>query len=267
MALIVIRFPYEEIKSWAISAISKEAGINLDMSESNIVFPFGLEMEDVALSSKNQSFSLPKIERLSFKVSPFDLFSDEKTVHFKITNGGTGAGKFIITNGNIKVELDAKNIEIGGIVYGNNQAIDRGSVTIIGDMEIANNILKGNGSFKVEANDLFIRGISPFLPEVNVSNVGASILKSEGELTINSFKSDIGGVTLTGDGNLKLNKNMKKSNVKFKGDLNVAGAKEKYLKSYISFLKTMVGKKDSFKLALAGNIARPKLTLDGKSFP
>ena len=265
--LVIIRFPYEETKRWAISEVSKEAGINLVMSESNIVFPFGLEMQDVAISSRNQSFALPKIERLSFKTSPFALFSNEKTVHFNITNGGEGMGKVIVADGKIKVELDLNNIEVGGINYGSKLAVDKGTVTILGDIEISNNILKGDGSFKVGSKNLFIRGISPFLPEVNVNNVEASIIKSGGTLSINSLNTDIGGVTLAGDGNLKLNKNIKRSNISFKGDLNVAGAKEQYLKSYISFLQSMVGKKDQFKVAIKGNVSRPKLTLDGKSFP
>ncbi|MBE9504944.1 MAG: type II secretion system protein GspN [Proteobacteria bacterium] len=265
--LLLVRFPYGELKSWAISEAGKKAGVQVVMSDSDFLFPFGLAITDVTFSSENPKtfFITPRLEKLVLRGSPFMFFSDEKVIEFELVNGGKGKGHVSISGGGLTVNIDTEEIKMDGLMVGNRLVIDEGTLSLSGNMEVYNEVSRGEGDLALTVRGVLLRGINPLLPEILISQLDAHAEKKGSQLLINSLKADLQGIKVKGDGKINLDQNMKKSRLALKADVDLSGAKEGPLKDYLPFLKGMVGQRDRFNVLLSGDLEKPNVKLDGKS--
>lgn len=265
--LLVFRFPYGELKNWIIFEAGKKAGVQVVMSDSDILLPFGLAMSDVTFSSENPKtfFIAPRLEKLVFRMSPFTLFSDEKIIKFELVNGGKGKGQVNISGKSLTVNIDAEGIIMDGLSVGNTLAIDEGAINLSGGIEVFKELSLGEGALSLSVSGVLLQGVNPLLPEILVSQLNADIEKKGPQLLIKSLEADLQGIKLKGDGKITLNQNMKKSRLSLNADVDISGAKEGPLKDYLPFLMGMVGQRDRFNILLSGDLERPEVKLDGKS--
>ena len=264
--LLLVRFPYGELKNWVIYEAGKQAGVQVVMSDSDILFPFGLAMADVTFSSENRAtfFITPRLEKLVFRGSPFMLFSDEKVITFELVNGGKGKGQVSILDGGLSINIDTEEIKMDGLMVDNRLAIDEGIMSLSGKMEVYNEVSRGDADLALTVRGVLLRGVNPLLPEILISQLYAHAEKRGSQLLIKSLEADLQGIKVKGDGKITLNQNMKKSRLALKADVDISGAKEGPLKDYLPFLRSMVGQRDRFNILLSGDMDRPEIKLDGK---
>lgn len=260
---ILVRFPYGELKRWAISTLGERAGIEIEIADAGFLFPLGMEMKNVTLRREGENgFTLPGLENLALKAGPGIIFADEKTVRFRVVKGGSGGGTVRFTEGGATIKIESEGIEMDGLTYGSGVEIERGRFSLNGELTFRDSYLNGDGGVSVAARDILARGISPFIPELSMGSVNMTAEMREGEILLKSVAAEIEGIEIKGEGKVILSNNPMKSRIDLIADVDI-GKGGGPLKEFMPLLKGIGGEGSRFRVVISGDLKKPKLSVNG----
>lgn len=260
----LMRFPFGEVKIWAISSAARAAQLDISLRDSSFLLPLGLELEDLIIVQKSGVFVTPKIDALGIKINPFSLIGNRKELSFYITNGGRGSGSITLEKNRAIISIESKLIHIGGLEFEKEASVERGKVSISGDMTLSNDYREGEGSLHVGGSDLMLRNISPFAPALSLKEFSAKVEKKGATVNITSLSLDMEGLLFKGSGSVNLAKPFEKSALDLGGKVDLSNGSSGSLSAIVSMIRGITGGGDTFNLRLSGNINRPDVKINDK---
>lgn len=263
---LIVRAPYREIKIYAIKSLAKQAGVEISLTDSKLILPLGIELKNLMIRADTPEvkFASPRIDKLSLQFKLASIFSSTRSAKFKIVSGGTGKGNLIFDNESFTLQLDAANIDIAGLQYGDQFKVRRGEISINGDIYINRNILTGNASVTASGKSLLLEGTSPFLPEILIDKFNLFADKKNEKIDARVIEVSAEGIKLNGKGNIILNGQLPRSNINVNAKVDIKNGGKGAFGSYLPFVKAFsIGGRD-INVKLYGNIAAPQILVNGK---
>ena len=122
----------------------------------------------------------------------------------------------------------------------------------------------GDGPITLTAAGLLLRGISPFLGDVEIINLSIDLEKKGDKVSLESLDMEISGLSLKGKGTIYLKKTLGKSRLDISGHIQLDETTDGPLKGFIPILQGIGGGGSRFEVALSGELDSPKLSINGK---
>ncbi len=262
---LVVRFPYGELQSWALSYLGRRAGVEISVTGSSFVFPFGIKARGVTVRSvtAGRSFLIPAIEEVTLKPRLITLFSDGKRVFFRLRKGGFLGGVLVLRNDGIDIELESGGVDLTGLRFGDEIGVVSGVADFKGEIVLQDDILGGDGEMHIKTKDLVITGVSPLLSSLPVRSMVVEMVKRGGDIRLNPVTADVGGVELKGRGSIRLERDLMSSRIDFSFAAGTAGGKDGVFRGLIPILKGSAGG-ETFEMRLTGTLREPRLAVDGR---
>lgn len=258
-----LRFPYSDVKLWALSAAGKKAGAEISASEISFLLPIGMEFKDLKFSGKvnGKRIRFPDFKLIGFRFKLLSIFSKEKRVSFYIENGGKGEGTIGLTGTTARVIIDSEDIDISGLSYAGDLNVESGKVTLKADATLSRDALKSKGDIDLATKGLMLKGAAIFVPQLASENLNILLKKEGSNLLVKSLNGNVEGIEIKGDGKIVLKQDLVKSAIKLKLTLDSSGSKNETI---VPLLSMVSGGAASLSVDISGTLMRPKTLINGK---
>lgn len=258
-----LRFPYSDLKLWALSAAGKKAGAEISASDISFLLPIGMEFEDLKFSGKvnGKRINFPDFKLIGFRFKLLSIFSDEKRVSFYVENGGKGEGELGLTASEAIINVAAENIDISGLSYGSDLDVESGEVTLKADAILFRDLLKSEGEIDLATKGLMLKGAAIFVPQLASDDFQILLKKQGSNLLVKSLTGNVEGVDIKGEGKITLNQDIVNSRINMKFSIDTSGSKNE---SIVPLLGMVSGGAERLSVDLSGTLRRPKTLINGK---
>ena len=258
-----LRFPYSDLKLWALSAAGKKAGAEISASEISFLLPIGMEFRDLKFSGKVNGRRLrsPDFKLIGFRFKLLSIFSKEKRVGFYIENGGKGEGTIGLAGTEARIIIDLEDIDISGLGYADDLDVERGRVTLKADATLSRDALKSKGDIDLATKELMLKGAAIFVPQLASENLNIILKKEGSDLLVKSLNGNVEGIEIKGGGKIVLKQDIANSVINMKLALDSSGSKNE---SIVPLLSMVSGGEDSLSVDISGTLMRPKTLINGK---
>ena len=258
-----LRFPYSDVKLWALSAAGKKAGAEISASDISFLLPLGMEFENLKFSGKvnGKRINFPDFKLIGFRFKLLSIFSDEKRVSFYLENGGKGEGTVGLTRSTAIINVTAENIDISGLSYGSDLDVESGEVTLKADAILFRDLLKSEGEIDLATKGLMLKGAAIFLPQFASDDFQMLLKKQGSNLLVKSLTGDVEGVDIKGEGEITLNQDIVNSRINMKFSIDTSGSKNETI---VPLLAMVSGGAERLSVDLSGTLRRPKTLINGK---
>jgi type II secretion system protein N len=258
-----LRFPYSDLKLWALSAAGKKAGVEISASEISFLFPIGMEFRDLKFSGKINGRRLrsPDFKLIGFRFKLLSIFSKEKRVDFYIENGGKGEGTIGLAGTEARVIIDSEDIDISGLGYADDLDVESGRVTLKADTTLSGDVLKSKGDIDLSTKGLMLKGAAIFVPQLASDRLNIRLKKEGSDLLVKSLNGNVEGIEIKGDGKIVLKQDLVNSGINMKLALDSSGSKNETI---VPLLSMVSGGADSLSVDISGTFMRPKTLINGK---
>lgn len=264
---VLLRFPYGELKRYAIGEIGRKAGLVVEFSDSGFVLPLGIELDDARFSSTRgkNSFAGPRMENIQFRINPFSFISKKRAVNFRITNGGKAIGRIDFSDEGASFEIESNGIRIGELTLANGINVEDGTLAIESTFRIpGGNYLKGEGDIVISLQNLALQNVNPFMDKLRIGSVRVDAEKKEQDILLKSVSAEVEGLILTGEGKIILKKDVSQSFIKFSGRIDTEKGNEGSLKELVPLLTGLAGGSNNLMVDISGKLEKPAVSINGK---
>jgi type II secretion system protein N len=84
LLIVIYKFPYNDVKSYAIKAIENSYPVNVVIDKVSYSFPLNFNLENVDIKDKESKKSLLKLDKIRLSANPMALLSNHQSINYFI---------------------------------------------------------------------------------------------------------------------------------------------------------------------------------------
>ena len=189
-----LRFPAIVFKPVVVSA-AKDLGINMDVSQMDLVFPLGLSMTDVEVIPQKRARRGIHLEKLNIRPALISsIFGNEKYILKAMAYGGTSAAEVGVYGKDLSVSFTFDDLNLGEVELLKKRKwfVLSTALSGSGNLELPKGLLiKGSGDLDAKLNSGIVKLGKIFAPDVQpviVSSGTARLKMRGGRIEFNRFE-------------------------------------------------------------------------------